>query len=1022
MKTRVLLCLALLLLIAGGGTVLLAKAATQQSKPVPATAVKETFSAQGAVLAQLPNVYYNRKAGAPLETSLALTQPNGGENWHTGSQWQVQWSTSGAVDHVDLAYSTDNFTTSHEITAAIANSGSFFWTTPVTPSASMLVRVASAVSPTTVYDDSDAYFGLYTPGVMDQFVYLPLVLRDHSPPTSCSYPLTGVTISGATSGPLARRATRGSSAIAPRTSLTAPSAQPTLLTATHRSGQTFLTWTEDTGISEESYHVYRHTAPINAGNLDAATRLTEKWGPLPEGSSIFYTEIHRGLGGNPYPGLHNYVIKDLGAPLADTTGLLVWTTKEAGNFYYAITTVVGGSENRADFSAGNSLSSTVAEAVADPEPMLVWESSSGNGRVYTQFMDYETFNPTYELPFDDSNNGLVYAYNYWVALPTPAQCGGALPASLPLYLHLGGHGTRYEAHDASPYWCALEIWGDDPRQSWYYGFSSTYDYRNGDPLSDTPDSGPIVNYSEARLLRSMYDTLRDPDYASYNLDAQRVFVYGHSMGGSGALALAMRYPNVFAASYSSEPMTNYGTSGDGGGVNWRTECETKWGNLAANLPISNVGRYAGHLAAYNGVGVWDWQNHQANLSSRRGDDMAHTSLVHGTLDDVIEWNTQGQSAYAPFYLGQRAFSAVTMAEDHTWLGFNGMGPNVQDLNYEGPFYNFEVVRDETVPALTHASGSSVVPPPGADAAYNMDLEWSASWDNWDGAPVDAPGEWRISLRTTNGPDQTVDVTPRRVQNFVIAPGVSYTWENRRVSDDGLVVSGTVIADADGLITVEDLGVSSSGNRLILRPASTIALSLTLTSPNGGESWATGSQHSVLWASSGSITQVNLLYSTDNFTTNHEIATAIANDGSFVWTMPVTPSASMRVRVASTVSPTTVYDDSDAAFNLYESGGGSTYVFSATIAPSNATAPVTYNWSPDPLSGQGTAYAVYRWDTPGAKTITVTVTNCGGVFYDDHTIDISGGIESRLWPGAAPGKTWPLILQETQDRIGRPLSL
>jgi len=371
--------------------------------------------------------------------------------------------------------------------------------------------------------------------------------------------------------------------------------QPTGLIAFHRSGQTFLTWNEVTSLSGEGYHVYRHTASINATNISQATRLTTKWGPLPEGSSIYYTERDRGPGGSTYPGLRNYVITDTGPPLTDTVGLFVWTSQASGNFYYAVTTVQSDTENLADFAA---LASPVAETVADPAPVLVWQSPSGRGRVYTQFMDWATFNPTFERPTE----GLQYAYNYWVGVPTPEQCGGTVPAKLPLYLHIEGHSSRYEVGDASSYWCAVEAWNDDPRQSWYYGFSANYDYR----ADGTPAVGPIVNYAEERLLRSLYDTLRNP---AYGIDAQRVYVYGHSMGGSGALALGMRYPNVFAASYSSEPMTNYRASGDGGGTNWREDVIPKWGSVAANLPISNVGRYAAPLAAYNGTGVWDWQNH-----------------------------------------------------------------------------------------------------------------------------------------------------------------------------------------------------------------------------------------------------------------------------------------------------------------------------------------------------------------------------------------------------------------------------
>lgn len=110
--------------------------------------------------------------------------------------------------------------------------------------------------------------------------------------------------------------------------------QPTGLTAFHRSGQTFLTWSEVGGLAGEQYHIYRHTAPITAANIGQARRLTGRWGALPEGSSIFWTERER----EP-PITPNYVINDLAAPLADTTGLFVWTTKETGAFYYAITTI-----------------------------------------------------------------------------------------------------------------------------------------------------------------------------------------------------------------------------------------------------------------------------------------------------------------------------------------------------------------------------------------------------------------------------------------------------------------------------------------------------------------------------------------------------------------------------------------------------------------------------------------------------------------------------------------------------------
>lgn len=68
--------------------------------------------------------------------------------------------------------------------------------------------------------------------------------------------------------------------------------------------------------------------------------------------------------------------------------------------------------------------------------------------------------------------------------------------------------------------------------------------------------------------------------------------------------------------------------------------------------------------------------------------------------------------------------------------------------------------------------------------------------------------------------------------------------------------------------------------------------------------------------------------------------------------------------------------------------GAACVFSAAIAPANATTPVTYAWSPEPASGQGTASATFTWATAGAHTINVTAHNCGGDRTDSHQISIA----------------------------------
>jgi hypothetical protein len=96
------------------------------------------------------------------------------------SQQQIRWTTTGSVPQVNLYYSIDNVTAT--IAPAIANTGSYNWTTPTTPTTSARVRVESVISPTTVYDVS-GNFTLYAPGTLTNTVYLPIILRGWSAPT-----------------------------------------------------------------------------------------------------------------------------------------------------------------------------------------------------------------------------------------------------------------------------------------------------------------------------------------------------------------------------------------------------------------------------------------------------------------------------------------------------------------------------------------------------------------------------------------------------------------------------------------------------------------------------------------------------------------------------------------------------------------------------------------------------------------------------------------------------------------------
>jgi PKD repeat protein/poly(3-hydroxybutyrate) depolymerase len=796
--------------------------------------------------------------------------------------------------------------------------------------------------------------------------------------------------------------------------------QPTGLQVRFHSGQSFITWTERGDLSGEHYRVYRHATPITAGNLGSATRLYE----VAEGSGRFLCNRYPGDAGQwHHRFVERYVIVDQGTPIGAGTGLLVWTLATAdfgggtsGNGYYAVTTVsAAGTENTADFTAANA-AGPLAELVADPLPVEISPalvSIGPGGHAFIQYMDLRNWNPTFHAPntfnayfgldpADPAVAGAIqYAYDYWIYEPD-AYCGGNVPVQAPLTFSLhgwndNGYPPPNPTDPADPWWCNWKIYPVDTNQTWYLGFAKNCDYR----LGSEPSAGDtVVNYTEQRILRMVYDLLRHPVHGP-RIDPDRLFVYGHSMGASGTLALALRYPNVFAAAYSSEPMTNYRASGDGGGTDWRGDCAIKWGAVSLNLPVQirGPGNWATHLQRFDGTGVWDWQNHQAAFASRRDDPMVPLGFAHGTADTVIEWPTQGQPAYGAADGGMRCWGGAVTDADHTWLSFQGLPPTLGSNQDGNPFWNFNARKSETVPGLSRASGDSPFPPTGP-GGYNQTLEWSSSWDSWDGAPMDTPTQWRMSLRTTDGSSQTVDVTPRRLQHFALSPG-SYTWENRRASDDGLVAQGTVTVGSDGLATVPGFSVTPGGNRLYLRSGGGgCSLSCAATVPTTGTSGIPVSFASTATPAgcSGSPT-----YDWDfGDGTAHSAAQnashTYASAGTFSWTLTVHADTQVCTRSGSITisgSPTCTLA---CSATVPASGNTCTAVsFAATATPSNCTGAPSFAWTfgdgatatSQNSSHTYAAAGTFTWNM-SATVQDVTCTRTGTI-----TITVPGG--ARPWP-------------------------
>lgn len=188
--------------------------------------------------------------------------------------------------------------------------------------------------------------------------------------------------------------------------------------------------------------------------------------------------------------------------------------------------------------------------------------------------------------------------------------------------------------------------------------------------------------------------------------------------------------------------------------------------------------------------------------------------------------------------------------------------------------------------------------------------------------------------------------------------------------------------------------------------------LNLTSPQGGEVWIAGTQHQILWTSSGSIEKVRLEYSVDSFNTVVPVTLALANEGKYQWRVPDAISRNVQVRL-SDASQSAVVSESQAfeirgALTLINPVGGEEWAV-ATRHPvsweTTGTIPqVRLEYSSDDfrtdiqtISPAIPNKGVFYWDIPSIKAsqlkVRVMDTANADVFdISRNPVRISGGLD------------------------------
>jgi hypothetical protein len=331
-------------------------------------------------------------------------------------------------------------------------------------------------------------------------------------------------------------------------------------------------------------------------------------------------------------------------------------------------------------------------------------------------------------------------------------------------------------------------------------------------------------------------------------------------------------------------------------------------------------------------------------------------------------------------------------------------------------YTFRAVAYDKVGNFSEASVSSVTVIPGGGGGGGSGSSITVTSPN--GGESWAPGSTQNITWTSSsaGSYVIIHLYKNGSYNSSIAGATandgSYSWSipSSQTESDYYTVKITDYYDSsvydysDGYFSIESGGSSSS---------------ITVTSPNGGESWAAGSTQNITWNSSGSgSVTIDLYHTVDNASYTgyvdeqlSTISSYTSNDGSYSWSISssLAAASNYKIRVAD-YNNSSVYDFSDGNFSIASASSGSSITVTSpnggeswapgstqniTWSSSSAGSYViihlykngSYNSS---IAGATANDGSYSWSIPSSQTesdyYTVKITD----YYDSSVYDYSNG--------------------------------
>jgi hypothetical protein len=332
--------------------------------------------------------------------------------------------------------------------------------------------------------------------------------------------------------------------------------------------------------------------------------------------------------------------------------------------------------------------------------------------------------------------------------------------------------------------------------------------------------------------------------------------------------------------------------------------------------------------------------------------------------------------------------------------------------YNNIIYAPNAARSITWDGATGSRGQKLVP----HDFYGTRLDTVNNNVYWSGAQTDTAIEWvkladqQIS-RTQPGTTGNVwtDTYAFDTNSKNISPKFADSSWTALWSGNVALASGSAALDAGINGGEENIGAwNLDGGETDETPPT-----VSLTVPDGGESWNEGQGRTITWSASDNVgvTEIRLWYSANGGANWTSIATGEANDGAYLWTVPNVEreSNAMRVKIWAT----------DAAGNQAGDSSATSFTVSDTLRPNKVRNlwATQVHWTAVNLRWTGVA----NCSTTVVKYDTIPLTESGANNFRAHGTSVSTGtpsaagvLDSATVTGLTPGTRYYFALRHIDN--------